>query len=79
VNMKNITLAVDDEVLDKARVVAAQRKTTVNALVREFLIEIATRDERRERARHELLELMRTSKGRLAPDYIFDRDESHER
>jgi hypothetical protein len=77
--MKNITLAVDDEVLDKARVVAAQRKTTVNALVREFLIEIATRDERRERARHELLELMRTSKGRLAPDYIFDRDESHER
>jgi hypothetical protein len=77
--MKNITLAVDDEVLDKARVVAAQRKTTVNALVREFLIEIATRDERRERARHELLELMRASKGRLAPDYIFDRDESHER
>ena len=77
--MKNITLAVDDKVLDKARVVAAQRKTTVNALVREFLIEIATRDERRERARHELLELMRTSKGRLAPDYIFDRDESHER
>jgi hypothetical protein len=77
--MKNITFAVDDEVLDKARVVAAQRKTTVNAMVREFLIEIATRDERRERARRELLELMRTSEGRLAPDYNFDRDEAHER
>ena len=77
--MKNITFAVDDEVLDKARVVAAQRKTTVNALVREFLVDIATRDERRELARRELLELMRTSKGRLAPDYTFDRDEAHER
>ena len=77
--MKNITFAVDDEVLDKARVVAAQRKTTVNAMVREFLTEIATRDDRRERARRELVELMRTSKGRLAPDYKFDRDESHER
>ena len=77
--MKNITFAVDDEVLDKVRVVAAQRKTTVNAMVREFLTEIATRDDRRERARRELVELMRTSKGRLAPDYKFDRDESHER
>lgn len=77
--MKNITFAVDDEVLDKARVIAAQRKTTVNALVREFLVDIATRDERRELARRELLELMRTSKGRLAADYSFDRDETHER
>ena len=77
--MKNITLAIDDAVIDKVRVVAAQRKTTVNALVRDYLTELAQGDERRERARAELLELMRTSKGRLRPDYVFDREESHER
>jgi hypothetical protein len=77
--VKNITLTIDDEVLDKVRVLAAERKTTVNAMVRKFLTEIATRDDRRERARRELVELMRTSKGRLAPDYRFDRDETHER
>lgn len=77
--MKNITLAIDDGVLDKVRVVAAQRKTTVNAMVRDFLAELAQSDERREQARAELLELMRTSKGRLRPDYVFSREDSHER
>jgi antitoxin component of RelBE/YafQ-DinJ toxin-antitoxin module len=77
--MKNITFAIDEEVLDKARVVAAQRKTTVSAMVREFLTEISNGDERRERARAELLELMRTSKGRLRADYAFSREDSHER
>ena len=42
--MKNITLAVEDEILDRARIVAAERRTTVNAMVRDFLTEIATRD-----------------------------------
>ena len=39
--MKNITLAIEDEVLDKVRVVAAEKRTTVNALVREYLTELA--------------------------------------
>jgi hypothetical protein len=34
---KNITLAIDEDLLDKARVLAAMRRTTVNAMVREFL------------------------------------------
>jgi hypothetical protein len=77
--MKNITLAVEDEILDKVRVVAAEKKTTVNAMVRAFLADIASRDERREKARRELLELMRTSKARMRPGFKFDRDETHER
>ena len=76
--MKNITFAVEDEVLDKVRVVAAQRKTTVNAIVREFLTEIATRDERREQARRELLELARKSSGRMRPGARFDRESTHD-
>ncbi|MEO1038972.1 MAG: DUF6364 family protein [Pseudomonadota bacterium] len=34
---KNITLAIDEDLLDKARVLAAMHRTTVNAMVREFL------------------------------------------
>ena len=34
--MKNITLAIDEEILDKVRIVAAEKKTTVNALVVNF-------------------------------------------
>jgi hypothetical protein len=39
--MKNITLAVDDDVYRMARVVAAERDTSVSALVREYLISLA--------------------------------------
>ena len=45
--MKNLTLAIDEDILDRVRVVAAHRKTTVNAMVRAFLSEIAVRDEER--------------------------------
>ena len=64
--MKNITLAIDDEILDKVRIVAAQKRTTVNAMVRNFLSEVAGRDEKQAEARKELLRLMETSKGRMA-------------
>ena len=77
--MKNITLAIDEDVLDKVRIVAAERKTTVNALVREFLADLANRDEKLAQARKQLLQLMDTSKGRMAPDWKFDREETHER
>jgi hypothetical protein len=77
--MKNITLAIDDEVLDRVRIVAAEKKTTVNALVREFLADLAGRDERLAEARRQLLRLMDTSKGRMAPDWKFDREGTHER
>lgn len=34
---KNLTLAIEDELLDRARIIAAIRRTSVNAMVREFL------------------------------------------
>ena len=77
--MKNITLAIDEDILDKVRIVAAEKKTTVNALVREFLADLASRDERLAEARKQLLRLMDSSKGRMAPDWKFDREETHER
>jgi predicted transcriptional regulator len=44
--MKNITLAIDEEVLSEVRRIAAERDTTVNALVREYLAELAARKRR---------------------------------
>ncbi len=77
--MKNITLAIDDHVLERARVVAAQKRTTVNAMVREFLVEVSAREDTVAEARRQLLHLMDTSEGRMAPGWTFDRDEAHER
>jgi Family of unknown function (DUF6364) len=39
---KNITLAVEDEVLERVRVVAAENRTTVNAMVREYLSRVVS-------------------------------------
>jgi hypothetical protein len=77
--MKSIALAIDDEILDKARILAAHQRTTVNAVVRNYLAEVASRDDRRTEVRKQLLHLMETSKGRTAPDWRFDRRETHER
>jgi hypothetical protein len=77
--MKKVTLSIDAKVLEKVRIVAAQRRTTVTAMVRDFLTEIAGRDERQAEARKQLLRLMNESKGRMAPGWKFDREETHER
>jgi hypothetical protein len=55
--MKNITLAIDEDVLDAARQYAAERKTTVNALVRAELERIARSQGRLKDALRELREM----------------------
>lgn len=40
----NITLSVDDAVVKKVREIALQKDTTLTAMVREYLIEVAERD-----------------------------------
>jgi hypothetical protein len=77
--MKNITLAIDDKILDKVRIVAAHKRTTVNAMVRNFLAEVAGRDKQLVEARKPLLHLIDTSEGQMAPDWKFDCEKTHER
>ena len=43
--MKNITVSVPDEVYRQARIRAAERDTSVSALVREFLMHVGDQDE----------------------------------
>jgi predicted transcriptional regulator len=40
--MKNITVSLDDETYRRARMIAAQRDTSVSALVKRFLTELAS-------------------------------------
>jgi hypothetical protein len=73
--MKNITLAVDEGLLNKMRDLAAQRGTTVNALVREHFEQLTRNEERRREAIRELREMSERSEARLGPNYKFDREE----
>ncbi len=77
--MKNITLSIEDEILERVRIVAAEKRTSINAMVREFLTEIANRDAKIAAARRELLELMDRSTGDMGPDWKWSREETYER
>jgi hypothetical protein len=76
--MKNITLSVDDKVLTDVRRYAAQRDTTVNALVRDFLTRIATQEDRAANARQRLLELAESSEGRMG-EWRWSREATYDR
>ena len=76
--MKNITLAVEEEVLEAVRLYAAERKTTVNALVRAELKRIAQAEDRVARARRRIRELSENSRAGMGP-VTWTRDDLHER
>lgn len=80
--MKNITVSVDDDLYYRARVRAAEKRTTVSALVREFLTRLVDSQagfERLLQEQDELIELIRRDyPGFSAADRI-SRDEVHER
>jgi len=76
--MKNITLSVDENVLAAVRRLAAERSSTVNALVRDFLTNLAAHEGRANRARARLRQLSAQSQGRLGKQ-TWSRDNLHER
>lgn len=76
--MKNITLAVEDAVLEEVRVYAAKRKTSVNGLVRDFLQGIAAQEDKTARARRRLAELIEKSPLEVGPR-TWNRDELYDR
>ncbi|MGE0081808.1 MAG: hypothetical protein AB7U81_10965 [Thiohalomonadaceae bacterium] len=76
--MANLTIAVDDELLKKARLRAISQGTSVNAQVRMFLEQYAGVQPGREEAVKRLLELSQRSKARRGAVRVT-RDELHER
>lgn len=62
---KNLTLAIDEDLLQKVRVLAVLKRTSVNELVREYLQRLVEQEQARDEAREDLLRLMDASEGRL--------------
>lgn len=66
--MKNITLKIDDQTYRKARLLAAEKGTSVSAMVREILVRLTADEEDREARRIQALEaLFRDADARAAP------------
>jgi uncharacterized protein YdaU (DUF1376 family) len=76
--MKNITVSLDDATYRRARMVAAQRDTSVSALVKRFLVELASGETEFERLKREEAELRKqitnfSASDRLSRDELYDR------
>ncbi len=76
--MKNITLSVDENILAAVRRHAAERNSTVNALVREYLTGLAAHQDRAKRARARLRQLSMRSQGQLGKK-TWTREDLHDR
>ena len=76
--MANLTIVIEEDVLQKARLRALQRGTSVNAVLREYLQAYAGAGDERQQAVKGLLEMSRRATTR-APRRRWTRDEVHER
>lgn len=75
---KNITLAIDEEVLDRVRVIAAERKTTVNGMVRDYLERVAATEDKASRVASRIKALRARSQFEVGP-ITWKRDDLYER
>jgi hypothetical protein len=76
--VKNVTVSLPDDVYRKARIKAAERDTSISALVREFLMrlgELGAEFERRKQLQDEVLSRIKKFR---AGDRL-SRDEGHDR
>ena len=75
---RNLTLAIDGEILTRARIEAASRRTTVNALVRDYLASLAGNETARKASARWLSRMMH-SRPLGVGKVNWTRDELHER
>ena len=73
----NITLSVDEKIVERARKAANSMGSSLNQVIREFLEELAGGKSATEEIR-EVKKLSAKAKGR-SRGWKFDRDEIHER
>lgn len=77
--MKNITVSVDTDLYQRARIKAAELDTTVSALVKAFLVQITNEEtdwERRKRLERETIASIKafSAADRLSRDEVHDRN-----
>ena len=76
--MKNITVSLDDDTYRRARTIAAQRDTSVSALVKQFLLDLASSESEGERLKRQERELRERITDFDASDRL-SRDDVHRR
>jgi plasmid stability protein len=78
VKVKNITVSLDDDVYRRARIAAAERDTSVSALVRDFLVGLGSGESEAERLR-KAERALRAQIGEFRAADRLSRDALHER
>ncbi|MDR3556092.1 MAG: hypothetical protein P4L55_15150 [Syntrophobacteraceae bacterium] len=76
--MANLTLKIDDQLLNKARRLALRRNTSINAIVREKLEEFVATDLSREATLKGIEAFFARSQAQIGKK-TWSRDELHER
>ncbi len=76
--MANVTVKIDNELLTKARWLASQRKTSINAIIKEKIEEFVATDLRREATLKGLDEFYARTRARMGKK-TWSRDDLHER
>jgi Family of unknown function (DUF6364) len=76
--VKNITVSLEDDVYRRARTIAAERDTSVSALVKRYLVDLGSGEGKEERLKREervLRERITTFRAsdRLSRDDVHDR------
>lgn len=74
--MKRVTLAIEEDVLEKARLRAAREGTSVNEVIRKLLAGYGTREEERRSAMEDSLDAARRYQGGLGGQR-WSRGEAH--
>jgi predicted transcriptional regulator len=75
---RNITLTLDDDIIHKARVLAARRNRSVSALLREELSRLVAEDEAYETAKRAALQRLERG-AHLGGGPLPSREELHDR
>lgn len=76
--MKNVTVSLDDETYRRARMAAAERDTSISALVKKFLSELGSGESEAERLKREERALRESITAFRASDRL-SRDDVHKR
>jgi len=76
--MRNITVSVDDDTYKRARIAAAERDTSVSALVKAYLEQLASHETEIERLKRQEREIRSRIESFSASDRL-SRDELHTR
>jgi hypothetical protein len=73
--MKNVTLAIEEQLLERARGLAERRRTSLNAMIRSLLAAEVEQEDRIAWARAGMEKLMEESPLDLGADFKWNRDE----